>query len=60
MKRSINNAIISRTLENEESYVVVVNFRNEEEVVNVKEKLNEVPDVITMRILSINSDHMEG
>ena len=45
---------------NEESYVVLVNFENETEVVNVKEKLEEVSEDITMKILSINSEHMVG
>jgi hypothetical protein len=60
MKRSINNTINSRALANEESYVVLVNFENETAVVNVKEKLEEVSEDITMKILSINSEHMVG
>jgi beta-galactosidase GanA len=60
MERSINDAIISRTLDNEDSYVVVVNFGSNAETVNVKETFSEVPDEITMLLLSINSGHMAG
>jgi alpha-glucosidase len=50
----------TRTLVGEDSYVVVVNFGNALETVNVKQTFSNVADVLTMQIVCINSGHVAG
>jgi len=50
----------SRMLDGEDSYVVVVNFGNALETVNVKQTFTNVADVLTMQIVSINSGYVAG
>ncbi|PNF21613.1 Maltase 2 [Cryptotermes secundus] len=50
----------TRTLPDEDTYVVVINLGDEMEVVDVKKALSEVPDKIKIHILGINSRHMAG
>jgi beta-galactosidase GanA len=60
MNRLSNNIVISRTLEDEDTYVVVINFGEQQETVDVKNTFVDLPDSMTIHILGINSGHMAG
>jgi len=50
----------TRTLDGQDSYLVVVNFGNAVETVNVKQTFSNVADVLTLQIVSINSGNVAG
>jgi hypothetical protein len=53
-------ATVSRTLADEDTYVVVINLGDEVENVNLTKSLTEVPDRIKIHTLDTNSRHMAG
>jgi hypothetical protein len=44
----------------EDAYLVLVNFGNDTETVNVQQTFSKVPDNIAVHIPSINSEHVYG
>ncbi|XP_021925052.1 maltase 2-like isoform X2 [Zootermopsis nevadensis] len=57
---SENVLAFTRTLESEDTYVVVINLGDQQETVNVKATFEYLPDQITIHIVGVYSGHMAG